>query len=154
MTQDSSKYPSFYSPWEALKPTIPLPPHYTPFESLANDLVSALDSKTFRPRLLALPIFTVDHLTSRHHWLRAFLILSVLGQAYVWGKDDEVLDVIPLNISVAWAYIAKKLGSKPVITYLAVEFLNYKVLLSLSNFEVLDPSLPLTLEYPSTRLIG
>jgi indoleamine 2,3-dioxygenase len=139
MTQ-SAEYPSFYSPWDALKPTVPLPSYYHPFESLAADLNACLENKTFRKQVLSLPVFTIDKLTSRHHWQRAYLILSILGQAYIWGngQDDEVLEALPLNISVAWCYVAKKLGSKPVISYLAVEFLNYKVL---------DASLPLTLEY-------
>jgi hypothetical protein len=95
---ESSEYPSFYRPWDALRPTVPLPIHYQQFELLAKDIANSLENKTFRHRVLALPIFTVDHLTTRHHWQRAYLILSLLGQAYIWGKDDEVLEVIPLNI--------------------------------------------------------
>lgn len=141
---NAGEYPLFYGPWDDLKATVPLPGAlYGQFEALAADLVPALESKTLRKRVLQLPIFTVQGLETRHHWQRAFLILSLLGQAYIWGKDEPVIHSLPLNISVAWAYVAKKLGSKPVITYLAVEFLNYRIL---------NPELPLSLEYTRIAL--
>lgn len=136
-SSDQMSYPSFYLPWDDLKVTVPLPSPYQQWESIAQDLQIHLQNKTLRLSVLELPMFTTKHLTSRHEWQRAYLILSILGQAYIWSLDEPVLDRIPLNISVPWSFIASKLGTKPVITYAAVEFLNYTIL---------DPSKPLTLE--------
>ena len=61
--------------------------YYQPWESLISHLPSSLEHKTLRSEVDALPVLSVDRLKTEPERRRAYLILSILTHAYMWGGD-------------------------------------------------------------------
>lgn len=62
-------------------------PYYGPWEALMSILPEALDDMTLRPRVERLSLLSTDRLNSEVEWRRAYVILSFLTHAYIWGGD-------------------------------------------------------------------
>ncbi|KAJ3006558.1 UNVERIFIED_CONTAM: hypothetical protein HDU68_004008 [Siphonaria sp. JEL0065] len=120
-------------------PSDPLPlrrlpgTYYEPWELVLDDLQRLLLAGRLRERVRALPLLEVTHLKTLREWQRAYLVLSFLGQAYVWGKNEPAEEKVPKCVSIPWLQTCDKLDMKPIITYAGVE---------LYNFKLLDPSEP------------
>ncbi|KAJ3412937.1 hypothetical protein HDV05_008725 [Chytridiales sp. JEL 0842] len=110
-----------------------LPAYFEPWEKILDDLQRLLLAGRLRSLVEELPMLSTSHLQSHREWQRAYLVLSFLGQAYVWGKNVEPAEVIPAPVAVPWLQVCCKLDLKPIISYSSVE---------LYNFKLLDPSLP------------
>jgi indoleamine 2,3-dioxygenase len=92
-------------------------------------------------------------------WQRAFLVLSLLTSAYVWGRhqchpvpsinDSEasatweneeeasVVRVVPPALAIPFAQVAMKLGLRPIVCYAGID---------LWNWQLVDEALPMTLD--------
>ncbi|KAI8921276.1 Indoleamine 2,3-dioxygenase [Powellomyces hirtus] len=119
-----------------------LPEPYGPWESMLDDLSALLLAGGLRKVVEKLPLLSTDFLASEREWQRAYLVLSFIGQAYVWGYNQDVAEILPMVIAMPWHSTAQHLGLKPVITYAAVELYNYRLLdpsgpYDLSNFAVM-----------------
>ncbi|KAI9103011.1 Indoleamine 2,3-dioxygenase [Phlyctochytrium arcticum] len=119
-----------------------LPAYYEPWEVILDDLQAYLVASAIRKAVNKLPLLSTDNLTTLREWQRAYLVLSFVGQAYVWGKNEEISSFLPVVIARPWYTTAQHLGIKPVITYAAVELYNYRLLdpqgpWDLSNFSVM-----------------
>ncbi|KAI9017447.1 Indoleamine 2,3-dioxygenase [Gaertneriomyces semiglobifer] len=119
-----------------------LPDYFEPWEEIMDDLNSLLLAGSLRKRCNELPLLSTEVLRSKREWQRAYMILSFIGQAYVWGKNEGVAHALPVVIARPWHETAQYLGIKPVITYAAVELYNYYLLdpsgpFDLSNFAVM-----------------
>ncbi|KAJ3382511.1 hypothetical protein HDU92_004741 [Lobulomyces angularis] len=79
--------------------SIALPNFYRHWDYLFENLIPFIRDRTIRTKILELPMFTVDNLETEADWDRAYLVLSFLGQTYIWGDtvNDEVLTVSILD---------------------------------------------------------
>ncbi|KAI8824514.1 Indoleamine 2,3-dioxygenase [Fimicolochytrium jonesii] len=113
-----------------------LPEKFEPWETVLDELSDLLLAGKLRVTVARIPEIEATSLTTHREWQRAYMVLSFIGQAYVWGRNGEATEVLPRNIAKPWYETAKYLGLRPVITYAAVELYNWKAL---------DPSGPLDL---------
>lgn len=60
--------------------------YYEAWELIAKEL-PRLVQKGIRRAISDLPILSTDHLRSEVEWRRAYVVLSYMAQAYVWGGD-------------------------------------------------------------------
>ncbi|TPX56426.1 hypothetical protein SpCBS45565_g08416 [Spizellomyces sp. 'palustris'] len=120
-----------------------LPEYFEPWEKILDDLSPLLVAGALRKAVKQLPVLATDVLSTKREWQRAYLVLSFIGQGYVWGKNEDVVEVLPVALARPWYDVAQYLGLKPVITYAAVELYNYRLLdtngpWDLSNFAVMN----------------
>lgn len=74
-------------------PLTRLPSYFEPWEKVLDDLNGYLLAGRLRAVVNALPLLATEVLASQREWERAYLVLSFIGQAYVWGKNEEVAEV-------------------------------------------------------------
>ncbi|KAI8586817.1 Indoleamine 2,3-dioxygenase [Geranomyces variabilis] len=117
-------------------------PCYGQWEMLVSEVTPLLLHKTFRARVHELPVLSSSALTTRLEHQRAFHILSLLAHAYVWGLEgDEVMQVLPMALSLPWLEVSAYLGMRPVSTHAAM---------AMWNWRKLAPTLPVTLDNITT----
>ncbi|KAI9334361.1 Indoleamine 2,3-dioxygenase [Zopfochytrium polystomum] len=109
-------------------PLLRLPAYFEPWELVLDDLTSLLLANRLRRRVLALPTLDTARLSTLREWQRAYLVLSFIGQGYVWGKNENAEEVLPANVAVPWCAVCFHLDLKPIISYASVELYNYKLL--------------------------
>lgn len=73
-------------------------PYYEPWELLIHNLQGLLVSGTLRQRVENIPVLSTERLRSEPEWRRAYVILTFLLHAYVWGgeKPAEVRTYLSL----------------------------------------------------------
>lgn len=89
-----------------------------------------------------LPLLTTDSLSDERQWQRAYLVLSFIAQAYVWGHEQKAAEVLPITVAKPWHACAQHLGILPIITYASVTLYNYHLIdpkgpLELNNMDVM-----------------
>ncbi|TPX41365.1 hypothetical protein SeMB42_g05602 [Synchytrium endobioticum] len=119
-----------------------LPPYFHPWEVILDKLSVLLLAGRIREYVQKLPVLDAKKLGHHTEWRRAYLVLSFLAQAYVWGKNEDAQEVLPECIAVPWVTVCNQLGLKPVISYAAVELYNYYLIdengpMDLSNLAVM-----------------
>lgn len=104
--------------------------YFSQWERVVQDLPQFIKAKTLRDEVDALSEleFSDSTLTSEGEWIRAYVILSFLGQGYIWmnGKEDLV-HTVPKKLAVPWAAVSDRLGVQPVINYAASVLYNYRL---------------------------
>ncbi|KAI9591788.1 Indoleamine 2,3-dioxygenase-domain-containing protein [Syncephalis fuscata] len=96
------------------------------WERLMDDLQGLLLTGTLRARILKLPILDVDLLTTVPEHRRAYLVLSMLTHAYVWGKHEPAADVLPACLAIPFCKVSEMLGILPVATSASCATWNWK----------------------------
>ncbi|KAJ3174791.1 hypothetical protein HDU87_006907 [Geranomyces variabilis] len=114
-----------------------LPAAYEPWENILDNLNALLLAGSLRKTVENLPLLSTDLLANDREWQRAYLVLSFIGQAYVWGHSQQASEVLPVTIARPWNSCSERLGLLPVITYASVTLYNYRLI---------DPSGPLKLD--------
>lgn len=82
-------------------------------------------------------------LTTEEEWWRAYVLLTIISQAYIWEEGESgVPEKLPKIIAVPWAKISEHLGMRPVVTYAAVVLRNWRLrdhaaLMNLDNLEAI-----------------
>lgn len=117
----------------ATDPPDALPSAFASWDKAARDLPAALLSSRARAMLAALPVLDPARLPDKPARERAFLILSVLASAYVWGGAKAARS-IPPGVAVPLMELARSLDRKPIVTHASV---------ALNNWRRLDPEAPL-----------
>jgi indoleamine 2,3-dioxygenase len=75
---------------------LPLPrlpdPYFEAWEEIVDVLPILLKSRRIRNEVDRLSILSISRLASEREWQRAYLLLSLMTQAYIWGgqKPSEV----------------------------------------------------------------
>ncbi|MEK7703010.1 MAG: hypothetical protein AAB317_03515 [Nitrospirota bacterium] len=110
-------------------PLLKLPDSLAPWDHLASELPKLLVGNCVRSAIDKMPPFDTTPLKTEAEWERAMLILSFLGQAYVWGSPEMVTQ-IPAVLAVPWHAVATKLQRHPILSYASY---------ALHNFRRLDP---------------
>ncbi|KAL7621014.1 hypothetical protein AAE478_008326 [Parahypoxylon ruwenzoriense] len=110
-------------------------PYYTPWESILDNLPLLIREKTIRRAIDNLQVLSTSKLLTEEEWRRAYVVLSFLTHAYIWG-GEEASDILPPAISVPFLQISRHLDMPPVATYAALNLWNFKS--TSSNFRGLD----------------
>ena len=103
-----------------------------------SKLLVAAGEGRLKARLLALPPFETASLIAEGDeaqlW-RAYLVLSFLAHAYIWGEDGDDSgsdstsgppNTLPRHLAVPWCTIADRLEVPPVMTYATFVSLNWR----------------------------
>lgn len=119
-----------------------LPNAFDSWEHTAAEISILLMSDQLRSTLEKLSLPNISHLENERQIRRAFLLLSVFGNAYVWGGEKPAT-TIPRTIALPWCEIAKKLDRPPILSYGSMAIDNWKRLdknqpLELDNLAVLQ----------------
>jgi len=102
-----------------------LPKQYQVWEEIANDLPKQLLNTQFRNLVQTMPLLTLEHLHTLAEFDRAMLLLSYIGQAYVWGAQQPA-NQLPAALAIPWYEIAKKLGRPPILSYASYALYNWR----------------------------
>jgi len=71
-------------------------PYYRKWEAVVGNLQALLLSKRLRQVVEELPVITTSRLRSLAEWRRAYVLLSFMTHAYIWGggRPEEVRQTI------------------------------------------------------------
>ena len=72
-------------------------PYYKQWEIVIENLQALLLSKRLRGILQRLPVLSPSRLRDPAEWRRAYMLLSFLTHAYIWGGDEPEEVRIPLD---------------------------------------------------------
>lgn len=102
-----------------------LPPDFETWEGLATQLSDLLLAGRLRTVIDNLRPLDVKLLKDERQLRRAMLLLSVLGNSYVW-EGDPPASMIPAGLAVPWYTIAEKLGRPPIIAHASMVLDNWR----------------------------
>ena len=63
-------------------------PYYKKWEAVVSNLQALLLSKRLRTVIDDLPIITASRLKTPAEWRRAYVLLSFMSHAYIWGGES------------------------------------------------------------------
>lgn len=71
--------------------------YYAPWENLAAQLPSLIQTGQIRPLVENLPVLKTSLLESEPEWRRAYSVLGLITHAYIWGgeKPQDVSKITP-----------------------------------------------------------
>ncbi|KAH8725489.1 Indoleamine 2,3-dioxygenase [Phaeosphaeriaceae sp. PMI808] len=101
--------------------------HYQPWERIIEVLPMLIETQTIRQRIDQLPILSTRYLVSEAEWQRAYSMLAVLSQGYIW-TGPEPSERLPPAITVPFLTIAEHLEVHPIATYAALNLWNWRPL--------------------------
>lgn len=70
-------------------------PYYRPWELITHNLPLLLQRGVLRQRVDKLPVLSLSYLKTESEWRRAYLLLSFMTHAYIWGGEQ------PLEVSLS-----------------------------------------------------
>lgn len=117
-------------------PLTQLPPAFIAWEEISAQVPALLTAGKIRQVLDKMPILDPVALENKRQLYRAFLLLSVMANAYIMGETEQA-SILPRNIAMALWYVAEKVGLPPVFTYFSM---------MLYNWFRIDPSEPIDLD--------
>lgn len=95
----------------------------SPWVDTATQIPALIKSNDLRSRVDALPILSPDHLDSESidEYRLAFVLLTFLSQAYIWGNPDSDTpsSTLPPSLSVPLTQISRDLEIQPAHCYAA-----------------------------------
>ena len=62
--------------------------YYSSWETIAGQLSALLQDQTLRQEVDKLPVLSTSKLSSKREWQRAYVLLSFMTHAYIWGGDQ------------------------------------------------------------------
>ena len=62
--------------------------YYQPWESIMNELPTLIEEQQIRQRIDELPVLDTSYLDSEPEWQRAYSMLAVFTQGYVWTGPE------------------------------------------------------------------
>ncbi|MFM6517974.1 MAG: hypothetical protein ACKPHO_03815 [Dolichospermum sp.] len=117
-------------------PLTQLPPAFIAWEEISAQVPALLTAGKIRQVLDKMPILDPVALENKRQLYRAFLLLSVMANAYIMGETEQA-SILPRNIAMPLWYVAQKVGMPPVFTYFSM---------MLYNWFRIDPSAPIDLD--------
>jgi indoleamine 2,3-dioxygenase len=73
----------------ARAPLIRLPHiYYQPWESIVEELPTLIEKQTIRQRVDELPILDTSRLENESEWQRAYSMLAIIAQGYIWQGPE------------------------------------------------------------------
>ncbi|KAL8342997.1 hypothetical protein RB598_004383 [Gaeumannomyces tritici] len=123
--------------------------YYQPWETLARDLPKLLREGKLRSAIDNLPILDCSRLGPEPEWRRAYIVLTFLTHAYIWGGETPS-ERLPPQVTVPVLAVSEHLDLPPVVTYAASNLWNFRTTgaagdpASFSDLESLDCLLSFT----------
>lgn len=76
--------------------------YYEPWEDIVHELPDLLQAGQLRQRVDDLPILDTSYLTTEAEWRRAYSVLAILTQSYVWQgpEPSQVSGFLGVPVSV------------------------------------------------------
>ncbi|TDZ32044.1 Indoleamine 2,3-dioxygenase [Colletotrichum trifolii] len=115
--------PNGFLPAEAPLKALP-DNYYAPWEKIIQHLPDLLKAGKLRREVDALAVLSTSRLQDEAEWRRAYVILTFLTHAYVWG-GDKAEEVLPPAISVPLLQVSNHLEVPPVATYAGLNLWNF-----------------------------
>ncbi|KAL9530799.1 Indoleamine 2,3-dioxygenase [Sphaerulina musiva] len=116
--------------------------YYEPWEILISQISSLIAEQKIRQVVNdSTPILSTEHLASEAEWQRAYSLLAVVAQAYIWaGPEPE--ERLPPQISIPFLATAEHLQVLPIATYAALNLWNWRPLNECSGraIDLTEPS--------------
>jgi len=106
-------------------PLMHLPPAFAEWERLAEQLPKILTTPLLQESLQTLPNFPIHQLKTPSEFERAMMLLSYLGQAYVWSSKPTVQQ-IPAVLAKPWYAVASQVGRPPILSYASYALYNWR----------------------------
>ncbi|KAJ5319243.1 Indoleamine 2,3-dioxygenase [Penicillium brevicompactum] len=100
-------------------------PYYEPWETLASELPTLIQTQQIRTKVDQLPICSTSHLKSEPEWRRAYVIMGYLTHSYIWG-GDKPKDRLPPSIAKPFLEISAHLELPACATYAGLTLWNFK----------------------------
>ncbi|KJZ74890.1 hypothetical protein HIM_05799 [Hirsutella minnesotensis 3608] len=98
--------------------------YYAPWEKVIQCLPGLLNAGRLRRDINGLPVLSTNKLRDEAEWRRAYVILTFLTHAYVWG-GERAEEMLPPAISVPLLDASKHLEVPPVATYASLNLWNF-----------------------------
>jgi indoleamine 2,3-dioxygenase len=92
-----------------------------PWTDISSQIPTLLIDGSFRSIASSLPILSSDLLEGIEELRLAFVILTFLASAYIWGniEVDNPSQVLPKSVSVPLLEVAQKLETQPAFCYIS-----------------------------------
>lgn len=116
-----------------------LPITFEAWERIASNMSALLMTNRLRAILEKVSLLDISYLEDSRQIRRAFLLLSIFGNAYVWSGEPTT--TIPHTISIPWCKLAEKLDRPPIVAHGSMV---------LDNWRRLDQSKPIELDNITT----
>ncbi|RFU31139.1 hypothetical protein B7463_g5215, partial [Scytalidium lignicola] len=108
--------------------------YYQPWELIVHNLPLLLRSGLLRKRVDELPTLSTSHLYMESEWQKAYLLLSYLSQAYIWG-GSQPSEILPPAITVPMLTVSSHLGLPSTATYAAFNLWNFRTTATDKNIQ-------------------
>ncbi|PSN70151.1 Indoleamine 2,3-dioxygenase [Corynespora cassiicola Philippines] len=107
--------------------------YYRPWESVIEQLPLLIEAQLVREHTARWPTLTTEFLQSEPEWQRAYSMLTVIAQGYVW-EGPEPANHLPTAISIPLLQISEHLEVHPIATYAALNLWNWRPLSKVVDF--------------------
>ncbi|KAL9632874.1 MAG: hypothetical protein Q9164_005036 [Protoblastenia rupestris] len=112
-------------------------PYYEKWEAIVKHLQALLLCKRLREVVQDLPVITTSRLRRPAEWRRAYVLLSFMAHAYIWGGDRPE-ERVPPSISIPFLQVCRHLDLPTVATYAGVCLWNWKPIFDDEGIDTLD----------------
>ena len=102
-----------------------LPESCYDFEAMALNMPKLIEKPGLRSMVQNLGEFPLDDLEDGHELERAMVVLSYLGQSYVWAAGQAPAPSIPANLAKPWYALSQRLGRPPILSYASYASYNW-----------------------------
>ncbi|KAJ6781930.1 hypothetical protein PWT90_07208 [Aphanocladium album] len=100
--------------------------YYRPWETIAQNLPALIRHRELRTQVKQLPLLDTDRLATEPEWRRAYVALSYIAHAHIWGGETpEENQILPPQISIPLLAVSAHVELPPVLTCAAVNIWNY-----------------------------
>ncbi|RDW60083.1 putative indoleamine 2,3-dioxygenase family protein [Coleophoma crateriformis] len=100
-------------------------PYYGAWEDIVGNLPVLIRTQTIRAAVDELPLLSTSKLQSEREWQRAYLLLSLLAHAYIWGGKTPS-ERLPAAVSVPFLIVADRFDLPTTATYAGLNLWNWK----------------------------
>ena len=104
--------------------------HYEQWETIIDVLPQLLKEWKLRDKIKELPLLPVSDswLPTEQHWQRAYCVLTLLSQGYLWERGEGgTVNSLPLQLAIPWHETASRCGLPPVLTYASAVLWNWSL---------------------------
>ncbi len=105
-------------------PLTQLPPAFAAWEEMSAQIPALLTAGKVRQILGKMEIIDPAPLEGKRQLYRAFLLLSVMANAYIMGEAEQA-SILPRNLAMPLWDVAQKVGLPPVFTYFSMMLYNW-----------------------------
>ncbi|KAI5365089.1 Putative indoleamine 2,3-dioxygenase [Septoria linicola] len=115
--------------------------YYQPWENLISQVSLLVERQQIRAVIDELPVLDSSHLESEAEWQRAYSLLAVLAQGYIWA-GPEPSERLPPQITIPFLQTSEHLEVHPIATYAALNLWNWRPLNECSGraIDLTEPS--------------